>query len=170
MQPLCDPSRHKVTFRAPAEEHKSVTIMSTNVRIRRSGCLLINITHSRFMEDPVFHSQQQKWSNPFFLYMRTLCLILDHVDRVCLMSKEIIKFTEFNSVVLVIFALPFTLPGNKLPSYQSVRPPPWKALWMVSHKLVLSLTLILWDTLLRLPPTYFSQWDAGAIYLDTFWS
>ena len=47
MPPLCDPSGHKVTFRASVEEHKSVTIMSTNVRIRSSGCLLINTTNSR---------------------------------------------------------------------------------------------------------------------------
>ena len=38
----------------------------------------------------------------------------------------------------------------------------------VSHKLVLSPTLILWDTLLRLPPPHFSQWGPQPIYLDTF--
>ena len=48
----------------------------------------------------------------------------------------------------------------------STWPPP---AWMgAAHKLVLSSTLILWDTLLRLPPPHFSQWDGRAIYLDTF--
>ena len=46
--------------------------------------------------------------------------------------------------------------------------PPGHGVNAVSHKLVLSPTLILWDTLLRLPPPHFSQWAARPIYLDTF--